>query len=125
MPAAPATANEHREQSLRLLAEAREEFAQGDLAQASKKGWRAVARITMAVGAHRGWEHDSHELLYDAVERIAEETEDTDGLHLFIQASALHTNFYEGWMPRRAVESGLDAVARYVALMERVLDASK
>ena len=124
MPAAPTTANEHREQSLRLLAEAREEFARGDLAQASKKGWRAAAQITMAVGAHRGWEHDSHVMLFDVAQRIKRETDNLDTALLFNSAEALRTNFHEGWMPLEQVEDSLDAVARYVALMERVLDAS-
>ena len=116
--------NFYRERGLHFLAQAREELAQGDLAQASEKGWGAATQMTKAVAAHRGWRHGSHVMLFDIVERLAEETGDADGLPLFTQAAALHTNFYEGWMPRRTVESGLDAVARYVALMERALDAS-
>ena len=34
----------------------------------------------------------------------------------------LHTNFYEGWFSRAAVEAHLGDVARFVERVERLLD---
>ena len=116
--------NFYRERGLHFLAQAREELARGDFAQASEKGWGAAAQMTKAVAAHRGWRHGSHYMLYDVAQRIKRETDNLDTALLFNSAEALHSNFYEGWMPPEQVEDSLEAVARYVALMERVLDAS-
>ncbi len=50
-----------------LLVKAREELAQGDVRQASEKGWGAAAQMVRAVAEQRGWEHTGHALLYQAV----------------------------------------------------------
>ena len=43
-----------------LLEKARDELAQGDLRQASEKGWGAAAQMVKAVAERRGWRHDGH-----------------------------------------------------------------
>ena len=43
-----------------FLAAARACLAEGDLLQASEKGWGAAARMVKAVAETRGWRHSSH-----------------------------------------------------------------
>jgi hypothetical protein len=38
---------------------------QGDLAQASEKSWGATACALKAIAEQRGWQHQSHSLLFD------------------------------------------------------------
>ncbi len=97
-----------------LLEKAREALAQGDLRQASEKGWGASAQIAKAVAARRDWQHQSHASLFTVVSRLARETGD-HSLHVgFHAANSLHYNFYEDWMDRESVEAGLDHVREFL-----------
>ena len=97
------------------------EFEQGDLLQASEKGWGAAAQILKAIAVERGWEHGSHRQLIGVVGRL--ETEDQgDRLRFgFRAARTLHANFYEDWMERDEVEEYLDRVREFVDAAEQVL----
>ena len=95
-------------------------FHEGDLVQASEKGWGAAAQMVKAAAEARGWRHDGHVELYRAIDRLAEESGEEQITELFHFASALHINFYEGWMPRRMVRSGLIRVGELVDSLERL-----
>ena len=91
----------YQQQSRHLLAQAVRELDQGDPVQASEKGWGAAAQMVKAVAEQRGWRHRPHELLFDAVDTLADEARDEDIARLFDVASALHVNFYENWSSAR------------------------
>ncbi len=95
---------------------------EGDLLQASEKGWGEAAQAVKAVAEARGWRHKSHRDLFRAVDRLAEEVDDRQFGVLFHSASALHTNFYEGWMPRGLVADGLSKVDDLVKGLETLHD---
>ena len=40
-----------------MMTQSRTELAQGDLQQASEKGWGAAAQMMKAVAEARGWQH--------------------------------------------------------------------
>lgn len=103
-----------------LLAKARTALDEGDLRQASEKGWGAAAQAIKAVAQRRGWRHGSHYDLFQAVGRLATETGDLELANLFHFAGSLHTNFYENWLPAEMVASGLEQVAQFVARVERL-----
>ena len=105
-----------------FLPEARAYLAQGDLLQASEKGWGATARMVKAVADTRGWRHRSHRDLHDAVDRLVEESSAPRLLNLFRAASALHQNFYEGWMTEEDVAVGLEAVEEIVDRLRAATD---
>jgi len=88
------TTEPHRQASERFLEQARRDLADGDLAQASEKGWSATVQILKAVSEHRGCEHIRHRHHLVAVSRLRAETGDRDIRRLFAAASALHENFY-------------------------------
>ena len=54
------TSQQYQQASERLLAQARQEQADGDLAQASEKGQGATAQMLKAVAEQRGWENHRH-----------------------------------------------------------------
>ena len=115
------TTQKYRAASRQLLAQARSELHVGDVRQASEKGWGAAAQMVKAVAEQRGWEHDSHALLFAVVRDIQRTTGDPDLRRLFRLANALHINFYEDWLDRVDVAEGLDDVERLLDKIEPVL----
>jgi uncharacterized protein (UPF0332 family) len=111
-------AEEHALTSRELFAKAEEALAQGDLLQASEKGWGAAAHLVKGVAQRKGWSHDGHRQLYHAVNRLAHETGDRQILVFFNSASALHSNFYENWMTTEMVEVGLAQVREFLEKLE-------
>ena len=103
-----------------FMAKAFEELAQGDLRQASEKGWAAAAQMVKGVAQHRGWEHNGHAYLFEVVRRLVEEPQDPQVGTLFHVANSLHTNFYENWLPEELVRSGLDNVNELVGTLEQL-----
>ena len=74
----------------------------GDLCQAGEKAWGAVAQLTKAVAAHRGWQHSDHDRLREVIRELANESVAnretiTRGL---TAADILHGNFYEIFLDR-------------------------
>ena len=101
-----------------LLARARTCLAEGDLMQASAKGWGAAEQMVKAVAENRGWDHATHGDLYRAVHRLAEELSDQRLRGRFRSASALHQNFYEGNMRAATVAIGIHHVEQFAAALE-------
>ena len=79
----------YREQSRVFLEQAFRELQEGDLYQASEKGWGASSQMVKAVAEERGWDHTRHRDLFSAVFRLRRETGDRDISRLFEPA-----NFY-------------------------------
>ncbi|MBM3941897.1 MAG: hypothetical protein FJ316_03025 [SAR202 cluster bacterium] len=104
-----------------LMAKAEDSLAQGDLLQASEKGWGAAAQMVKAVAERRGWHHNGNRELYQVVNRLAEESADRQLRVHFNSASALHSNFYEQWMPKEMVEESLVQAREFVQMMEGLL----
>ena len=89
-----------------------------DLIQASEKGWGAAAQMVKAAAEARDWRHNGHGELFQAIDRLAVETGDEQLRTLFHFANSLHINFYEGWLPREMVRSGLSQVSELVERLE-------
>ena len=112
------TTQQYQQYSIHFLAQARRELADGDLPQASEKGWGAAVQILKAVAEQRGWEHNRHRHHLVTVSRLRSETGDGDIRRWFNTASALHENFYENTMQALEVTEGLDDVE---ALLDKLL----
>ena len=104
------------------LNQAFEELDQGDLLQASEKGWGAAAQAVKAVAEQRGWEHKSHADLFVIVRRLVAESQDGDLHSDFHAARALHINFYEGDETAEGIRHGLGQIQRFVATLDQLLD---
>ena len=98
------------ERGKKYLEQAYQELASGDLCQASEKGWGATAQLIKAIASRRDWRHSSHAHLNMTITQLAIETDRDDLLTSYHNASALHQNFYEGYMSRKQVEVGLGRV---------------
>ena len=108
--------------SQEFMGKAYQYLAENDLRQASEKGWGAAAEIVKAVAAERGWPHDTHRLLYDAIHNLERETEDNQLFSLFQMASGLHINFYENWLHPENIRLSLRDVQQLISKLEPLLD---
>ena len=115
-------ADYHTETPSEFLTRAHAYLADGDLLHASEKGWGATARMVKAVAETRGWRHSSHGDLYRAIDDLADELSDQRLQNLFRSASALHQNFYEGYMPEATVADALKDVEEITSRLSTVLD---
>ena len=112
------TTQQYQQASAHFLAQARQELADGDLPQASEKGWGATAQILKAVAEQRGWEHYRYRHSLRIISRLRAETGDGDIRRLFGVANLLHENFYENDMETDDIADGLDVVE---ALMDKLI----
>ena len=92
------TTLQYQQASEHFLGQARQELADGDLPQASEKGWGAAALMLKAIAEQRGWEHGKHRHLSRVASRLRAETGDRDIYRQFSVANDLHGNFYEDEM---------------------------
>ena len=86
---------DHRQRAEYFLRKSREFMAEGDLHQASEKGWGAAAHAVKAVASTHGWRYESHDE-FDAVLEQASELAGNDRIHdLGNAAHYLHRNYYK------------------------------
>jgi len=105
----------------KYLKDAERFLAGGDSVQASEKLWGVAAEILKAVAAKRGIELRSHRDLWEFADKLADELKDPDIIKLFSVASALHQNFYEAWMPPRAVKRNAEAIKQLNEKLEKLI----
>ena len=113
-----ATTAFHTDTSRMMMEQAAPELAKGDSLQASEKGWGAASHAVKAIAEARGWRHNSHRDLFNVARRLANETGQPEILELFSTASALHANFYEGWMDDVAIARSLVGVQILLDLLD-------
>jgi HEPN domain-containing protein len=106
----------------KYLREAESLIEKGDYVQASEKFWGAAAAIVKATAATRGVEIRSHGELHGFVTKLGRELNDPELLRLFGDATALHQNFYEGWLPPETVEDYGEAVRLLVRKLRRLVE---
>lgn len=114
----------YREQSRIFLAQAREELAKGDLQQASEKGWGAASQMVKAIAQRRDLYHRSHRSLQEVINKLHDETRDSEWTSLFAVAESLHMNFYENWSTANVITLRLLQVERFVDKAEGLLGAT-
>ena len=117
----PVATQKYRNDSRTLLAQGRAELAQGDVRQASEKGWGAAALMLKAIAEQRGWEHGKHRHLSRMASRLRAETGDRDIYRWYQVADALHGNFYEDETAPEDIGESLDDVARLLDKLEPLL----
>ena len=115
-----ATTAFHTDTSRMMMEQAAPELAKGNSLQASEKGWGAASHAVKAIAEARGWRHNSHRDLFGIARRLANETGQPEILDLFNTASALHTNFYEGWLDDDVIAQNLARVRRLIAMLDAV-----
>ena len=102
----------HLKLSEKYLREAEEFLSNGDLVQASEKGWGAASQAVKAAAARRGIRLGSHGELHRFVSELAKGEE---GIRrLWQSAGMLHQNFYENWLPEDMVAGNIGDVRELV-----------
>ena len=114
-------AEEHRLISREFFAKASDSLAEDDLLQASEKLWGASAHMLKSVAETRGWRHHGHRELFQAVDRLVDETGDREFRVLFNTANSLHSNFYENWMSRQWIEDSVGEVREFLEKLEALI----
>ncbi len=104
----------YREQADVYWQQALEELDKGDLRQASEKGWGAASQMVKAVAEVRELRHDGHALLWAVVDTFRDPQLRAD----FGLASALHINFYEGWLSESLVSQYLEGVGSFMRALD-------
>ena len=103
-----------------LMAKAEAALVQGDLAQASRKGWRAAAYMLRGVARAKGWRYTGFRRLYEVIDRLADKYGDPEIDSLFDSADALEVNSVRCWDSRAGVEYDLSRVAELLRRLERL-----
>ena len=119
--------NGHSNEAARHTAQAREfldragkHLADGDLHQASEKGWGAADQMAKAVALVQGWEYERHSHFHRVMNQ-ARRLSGNDRLpFLHGRAEILHVNFYELTGDLDAVTIGEDLAS--MAELLNVLD---
>ena len=111
---------DYRQQACHFLGKSREYLAEGDLHQASEKGWGAAAWMTKAVAETQGWEYKKHDHFHVVLRNASRLTGDGRILELRGMASDLHSNFYRRGLLLDAEDIGisLDRMAELLDLLE-------
>ena len=115
------TTTDYQAGSRAMMIQSRTELAQGDLQQASEKGWGAAAQMMKAVAQARGWEHARHRHLHRIASHLRAETGDGDIYRFFQVAGSLHENFYENQMATQDIDQSLHDVERLLEKLEAIL----
>ena len=113
----------YRNDSRGLMVQARAELAQGDLRQASEKGWGAAALMLKAIAEAREWDHDRHRHFAIAAGRLRSEMGNGNIVRFFQVAESLHGNFYEDQWTSEDIAQSLDDVDRLLDLLEPLAQA--
>ena len=106
--------------SYELLSKAHDYLHQGDLRQASEKGWGSAAQIVKAVAEYwrgSGVVHGRHQDLRALVNALPPEDGQSDLVIGFRAAQDLHENFYENNTPSFRVTLDLAQTEQFVLSM--------
>ena len=91
----PTEVADYAGQARDFLAVSREYLANGDLHQASEKGWGAAAHMAKAVAASQGWEYETH-ADFSVVLNQAWQVTGVDRIRALRSiANELHGNYYK------------------------------
>ncbi len=85
---------DYRQQAREFLHKSHQYLADGDLHQASEKGWGAAAWMAKAVAEANGWEYERHPQFNVVLNNARRATADARLLGLAGIANDLHGNFY-------------------------------
>ena len=116
----PTATADYRQQARQFLAKSREYLAEGDLHQASEKGWGAAAWMAKAVATANGWEYGRHDQFNVLLNNARLLTGDDRLRGLRGIANDLHGNYYkrEFLLSADAIALDLDSIADLLAILE-------
>ena len=95
-------------------------LAQGDLHQASEKGWGAAAHMIKAVAAANGWEYEHHDHFSSVVMNARQRYRQPRLREMSRSAEALHVNYYKRkeFLDPDLIREDIDDVENMVNILE-------
>lgn len=111
---------DYRQQSRTFLAKGREYLADGDLHQASEKGWGAAAWMAKAVADAHGWKYTKHDEFFTVMYQAEELSGDARLRTLWPMANTLHGFFYTRKIFLRpdVIDDGLDRMGLLLDILQ-------
>ena len=100
-----------------FLARSKEYLAEGDLHQASEKGWGTASHTVKAVAAANGWEYEHHDQFDNVVVNASHRYRQPSLIRASDAAHALHVSFYKR---KEFIDPG--ATERRIAEIEAMLN---
>ncbi len=110
----------HTRLAQKLLSDAGQAIADGELVQGSEKLWGAASQALKAYCASHGLPHGKYAHRRNAVLDLALEKDDETIRLAFKLAQACHANFYNDWMEQEELESHIPDIQN---LVNKILDA--
>ena len=116
------TAERHRKISAQFMRHAEEEFAKGDLLQASEKAWGAGSHYINAIARDRGWGLGSHVRLVNNAERLIKKDPGQARRRgtLLRSVQSLHANFYNEFLSEETVRGGIEDAKELISALEEL-----
>ena len=115
---------DYRQQSRIFLVKSREYLADGDLHQASEKGWGAASWMAKAVAEAQGWNYSRHDEFLTVMYQAADLSGDTRLRNLRRVANELHGFFYNRKMLLRpdVILEGLDEIETMLNILQSLTE---
>ena len=108
---------DHLDLAKSFLARSKSYLAEGDLHQASEKGWGAGSHIIKAVAASNNWRYDSHDEFESVVVNARQRYRQPSLLRMSNAAEALHKNYY-----KRTLLLNSQAIGENIAEVEQMVN---
>ena len=108
---------DHLELAKDFLERSKSCLAQGDLHQASEKGWGAASHIVKAVAAANNWQYESHDEFENVVLNARQRYRQPSLLEMSRAAEALHRNYY-----KRTLLLNAEVIQRDVEAVETMVN---
>ena len=123
-PYGPGAIEDYRQQARHFQVKSREYLAEGELHQASEKGWGTAAWMAKAVALAYGWEYEKHDQFNVVLNNVRRMLGDNRIYELRDTATGLHSNFYtrRRFLDAESIGVGLDLMDELVEVLEPLLE---
>ena len=111
---------DYRRQARQFMLKSRQYLADGDLHQASEKGWGAAAWMAKAVAEAQGWDYTKHAQFSVVLNNARQVTGDARIPGMRGIANELHGNYYtrQRFLSSAAISEDLDQIAALLDILE-------
>ena len=115
-------AGDYRRQARQFMLKSRQYLADGDLHQASEKGWGAAAWMAKAVAEAQGWDYTKHAQFSVVLNNVRRVTGDGRIPGMRGIANELHGNYYtrRRFLSAAAIGEDLDRIAELLEILEHL-----
>ncbi len=116
---------DYEAQAREFLDLARQYLDQGNLHQASEKGWGAAAHMAKAVALSQGWSYDTHADFYVVLRQASRAVDKERLLDLRATANDLHGNYYrrKRFLNGDEIRRDLARISELVELLSPLVEA--